>query len=121
MEEPACTSFESWGVSDKYTWRGTSQHPLPFDENLNRKDAVDSMLIVLGAEPASDDGAAVVVRSDCCWRAWRCGDGGWLPWELQRARCCQQRCGRDGVHCLCASDCLLLQLTIAAHCYAQRL
>ena len=48
---------------------------------------------------AADDGAAVVVRSDCCWRAWRCSDGGWLPWELQcTCCCCEQRCCGECAH-----------------------
>merc|ERR1712129_472689 len=35
----ACKSFETWGYTDKYTWVGTDEHPLPFDANFNPKQA----------------------------------------------------------------------------------
>jgi endo-1,4-beta-xylanase len=51
LEEPGCTSFETWGFTDKYTWLtsedGTDQHPLPFDENYEKKPAYDTMLDIL--------------------------------------------------------------------------
>ena len=82
LDEPACRSFESWGVTDKYTWRGTSQHPLPFDENLKAKAAVDSMLEILGVEPTSDDGASAADDGDdsgsqCAELFAQCGGEGW--------------------------------------------
>jgi hypothetical protein len=44
---PGCKSFQSWGFTYKYTWLGTSQHPLPFDENYNWKPAANTILSVL--------------------------------------------------------------------------
>jgi len=48
LEVPACKNFETWGFTDKYTWKGTDAHPLPFDENLQAKAAVTEMLSILG-------------------------------------------------------------------------
>ena len=53
-----CTAFLTWGFTDKYTWRGTNEHPLPFDENFNMKRAYNSMLSLLqgkSEEPESED------------------------------------------------------------------
>jgi len=47
LSNKACTSFESWGYTDKYTWLGTSDHPLPFDENFKTKPAFNSLLSAL--------------------------------------------------------------------------
>jgi len=44
-----CTSFQTWGFTDKYTWLGTSAHPLPFDENYGWKPAANTILSVLNA------------------------------------------------------------------------
>lgn len=44
LEEPACTNFEVWGFTDKYTWMGTQQHPLLFDENFSKKPAYYSLI-----------------------------------------------------------------------------
>jgi len=46
---PGCKSYQSWGFTDKYTWLGTSQHPLPFDENYQWKPAANTILSVLNA------------------------------------------------------------------------
>ena len=35
---------QTWGYTDKYTWKGTASHPLPFDENFKEKPAVGAML-----------------------------------------------------------------------------
>ena len=35
----SCKSFETWGYTDKYTWLGESNHPLPFDQNEQPKQA----------------------------------------------------------------------------------
>lgn len=43
----ACTSFETWGFTDKYSWLGTSAAPLPFDATYAPKPAFDSILGVL--------------------------------------------------------------------------
>jgi len=47
MEQKNCTSFETWGFTDKYTWKGTDQHPLPFDQNYQPKPAFNSLLQTL--------------------------------------------------------------------------
>jgi len=39
-----CKSFQSWGFTDKYTWLGQNQHPLPFDENYAKKPAYQAIL-----------------------------------------------------------------------------
>jgi endo-1,4-beta-xylanase len=44
---PQCKVFQLWGYSDKYTWRGTDQHPLIFSENFVPKQAYWRMLEVL--------------------------------------------------------------------------
>jgi len=47
MAQPKCTNFETWGFTDKHTWRNTDEHPLPFDENYKGKPAFTSMLQTL--------------------------------------------------------------------------
>jgi len=47
LAEPKCTSFETWGFTDKYSWLGENKHPLPFDENYNKKPAFTSLLNTL--------------------------------------------------------------------------
>jgi len=48
-----CTSFETWGFTDKYTWLvgnrcpTTECHPLPFDEMYASKPAAERMLWLL--------------------------------------------------------------------------
>jgi len=44
---PACKNFETWGLTDKYTWIQGNKHPLPFDKNLKPKAAVSSMIEIL--------------------------------------------------------------------------
>lgn len=45
LKYPNCISFETWGISDKYTWMRnaplslTDAKPLPFDDNYQRKPA----------------------------------------------------------------------------------
>merc|ERR1712062_905042 len=34
-----CKSFETWGFTDKYTWKGTDQRPLPWDTQYKAKMA----------------------------------------------------------------------------------
>lgn len=46
-QQPKCTNFETWGFTDKYTWLGTNQHPLPFDESYRPKPAFDSLLTAI--------------------------------------------------------------------------
>ena len=47
LDSPACTSFETWGLTDLHTWRTTQNHPLPFDENYAPKEAVTAMLATM--------------------------------------------------------------------------
>eukprot|EP00456_Euglypha_rotunda_P025875 TRINITY_DN2086_c0_g1_i10.p1 TRINITY_DN2086_c0_g1~~TRINITY_DN2086_c0_g1_i10.p1 ORF type:complete len:143 (-),score=19.69 TRINITY_DN2086_c0_g1_i10:18-446(-) len=47
MQVKSCTSFQSWGFTDRYTWLGSSDYPLPFDYNYNPKAAVTSILNTL--------------------------------------------------------------------------
>ena len=48
-----CTSFETWGFTDKYTWLtgkrcpAAACHPLPFDETYTPKPAAEHMLWLL--------------------------------------------------------------------------
>jgi endo-1,4-beta-xylanase len=46
LEQPAVIAVSTWGLSDRYSWTktnlrqdGTSQRPLPLDQQLNRKPA----------------------------------------------------------------------------------
>jgi len=39
-----CKSFQTWGFTDKYTWLGSQNHPLPFDQNYSKKPAYNSIL-----------------------------------------------------------------------------
>jgi len=47
MQQPKCTNFETWGFTDKYTWKNTDQHPLPFDQNYQPKPAFNALLQTL--------------------------------------------------------------------------
>jgi len=53
LAQPACTNYESWGFTDKYTWYGTSNRPLPFDESFLPKPAVSEMLAELAANSSA--------------------------------------------------------------------
>eukprot|EP00730_Choanoeca_flexa_P003520 TRINITY_DN11432_c0_g3_i1.p1 TRINITY_DN11432_c0_g3~~TRINITY_DN11432_c0_g3_i1.p1 ORF type:complete len:371 (+),score=52.79 TRINITY_DN11432_c0_g3_i1:1099-2211(+) len=44
LESSNCKSFETWGVTDKYTWLNTSNHPLLFDEDYHPKPAYYEVL-----------------------------------------------------------------------------
>ena len=48
---PACTKFTVWGVSDRYTWRGSETAPLLLDVNYNRKPAYDLVRAAFGPRP----------------------------------------------------------------------
>ena len=37
--QPRCTSFSTWGVSDRYSWFGAGPMPLLFDSDVNPKPA----------------------------------------------------------------------------------
>jgi endo-1,4-beta-xylanase len=38
-QSPSCWSFPPWGFTDRYTWLGTAEEPLPFDLNYAPKPA----------------------------------------------------------------------------------
>ena len=44
LEEEMCESYEMWGFTDRYTWLGSDQHPLLFDENYEPKLAVQALI-----------------------------------------------------------------------------
>ena len=39
LNVPNCKNFETWGYTDRYTWRGSNEYPLPWDCNYNPKTA----------------------------------------------------------------------------------
>lgn len=57
---PRCKSFETWGFTDKDTWKGSDKHPLPFDINLQPKAAVASMLAVLKGNGTSAPSSIII-------------------------------------------------------------
>jgi len=38
-----CSAFVTWGFTDKYTWLGSNEQPLPFDFNFQPKPAFDTL------------------------------------------------------------------------------
>ena len=44
LDAPNCKSVEAWGFTDKHTWIGSDEAPLPFDVNYNPKPAVAAMI-----------------------------------------------------------------------------
>ncbi len=44
-----CKSFETWGFTDRLTWIGAENQPLPFDVSYNKKPAYMELLAVLSA------------------------------------------------------------------------
>jgi endo-1,4-beta-xylanase len=52
LRQPRCTAFQTWGLTDKYTWipdftKGAKGMPLPFDKLYARKPAYDALLEAL--------------------------------------------------------------------------
>ena len=47
-QSPSCWSFTTWGFTDKYTWLGTAEEPLPFDMNYAPKPAWTAITAALG-------------------------------------------------------------------------
>ncbi len=50
--QPACFRITTWGFTDRYTWRGTSSQPLPFDVEYGPKPAWAAFQELLPAPPA---------------------------------------------------------------------
>lgn len=48
VQSPSCWSFTTWGFTDKYTWLGTAEEPLPFDVNYAAKPAWAAITSALG-------------------------------------------------------------------------
>jgi endo-1,4-beta-xylanase len=40
---PECTAFVTWGYTDKYTWLGSNDQPLPFDTHYQPKPAFTAL------------------------------------------------------------------------------
>lgn len=56
-----CESFETWGITDKYSWLPAPQYGLPFDKDMKKKSAYDVMLKILQSWPRDDP--AVLARN----------------------------------------------------------
>jgi endo-1,4-beta-xylanase len=48
QQSPSCWSFTTWGFTDKYTWLGTAEEPLPFDLSYAPKPAWAAITAALG-------------------------------------------------------------------------
>jgi GH35 family endo-1,4-beta-xylanase len=59
--QPACFRVTTWGFTDRYTWRGPSSLPLPFDIEYNPKPAWPSLQGVLRPPPPPPAAVAAVV------------------------------------------------------------
>jgi GH35 family endo-1,4-beta-xylanase len=57
--QPACFRVTTWGFTDRYTWRGPSSLPLPFDAEYRPKPAWTALLGVLRSQPAPTPPPAV--------------------------------------------------------------
>jgi len=44
LQFPKCTAFVSWGFTDKYTWLGSNEQPLPFNANYQPKPAFNTLV-----------------------------------------------------------------------------
>jgi len=42
-----CSAFVTWGFTDKYTWLGSNNQPLPFDVNYQPKPAFNTLASIL--------------------------------------------------------------------------
>ncbi|WP_335988309.1 non-reducing end alpha-L-arabinofuranosidase family hydrolase [Glycomyces sp. MUSA5-2] len=49
-----CNGITTWGITDKYSWRGDDT-PLLFDDAYQKKEAYDAVLEVLNSAAASDE------------------------------------------------------------------
>ena len=61
LSHPSCESFETWGFTDKYTWMNAPANPLPYDKNINPKNAYYAMRDLLKTFPRNH--AAVLERT----------------------------------------------------------
>lgn len=52
MNVARCTGITVWGIRDSDSWR-SSENPLPFDRNGNKKSAYNAVLTTLGGTPAT--------------------------------------------------------------------
>ena len=84
LDEDMCESFETWGFTDKYSWRGQTEHPLLFDENYQPKLAVTALMDTLQGnqtwvnayyERVGNGTEAVGPRDDSYAEAWRKSPG----------------------------------------------
>jgi len=44
LASPNCSAYVTWGFTDKYTWLGSSEQPLPFDVNYKPKPAFNALV-----------------------------------------------------------------------------
>lgn len=61
LSAPNCESFETWGLTDKYSWLNEPMNPLPFDKNMKKKNAYYSMRDLLKTFPRNHE--AVIERN----------------------------------------------------------
>ncbi len=54
--QPACFRITTWGFTDRYTWRGATSLPLPFDTEYGPKPAWAALQEVLRPPPPPADG-----------------------------------------------------------------
>jgi GH35 family endo-1,4-beta-xylanase len=59
QSQPACFRITTWGFTDRYTWRGTSSMPLPFDVEYRPKPAWTAIQEVLRPSTVPEPPAAV--------------------------------------------------------------
>jgi len=57
VQNPRCTSIQTWGFADKYSWIGSHSHgtqgaALPFDRTYKPKPAYDAMIREIARAPA---------------------------------------------------------------------
>ncbi len=69
LQNPACTAFQTWGFTDKYSWipgANNNQYgnALPFDANYQPKPAFNSMMQTLQTVPAPSSANAIVNASN---------------------------------------------------------
>jgi endo-1,4-beta-xylanase len=50
LDSSYCKSFQTWGVSDNFSWIGVNNHPLLFDENYLPKPAFYALLDTLNGD-----------------------------------------------------------------------